>query len=446
MRALPPSLLLLCLSHLTTAKRGGGGGSFNVPSSSGSSSGSSGGGGSGSSGGGTYTPPPPPCDQGLCVCGMINERENIYELPGLYYNGTITVTHQLTSNPAWTAEATTTRAGEKCRNNDHETKTYEYPALFFVGPNGNSSDTNPIFWALRGFQPPDQQLNGPSLDVYQRWVHIRSSDFVVTDTSLEAQFFGQYQYFDSDETRAHQQTRVYWDTNVTTSDSKTYTASATYVNAPPEIGLQSLAFGSPPDGAKPRSSQYVTLSDVCYYDYELWMSSHGFVQSSYIPKGNNNLWATTPTLFLSTGSTAQISNIGSDTLTFSLNSTLSNTIAFASNSESTCAFSASSPRTAFMRSFNLLHWRESEETTKQYLWNISATVGLSFQGTIVAENSTKINGSSGGVPTFAENYERRNKDNSTSGSGTKSGGERVEVGYLIGLLGMMGIGMAVLGW
>jgi hypothetical protein len=442
MRTLPTSLLLLCVAHLTTSKRGGGG-SFHIPSDVGSGSGGSG--SSGGSSGVPYTPPPPPCDEGLCTCAMISERENIYELPGLYYNGTITVTHQLTGNPAWTAEATTTRAGEKCDNNDHVLKTYTYPALFFIGPKGNASDTNPVFWALRGFQPPDQQLNGPSLDVYQRWVHVRSSDFVVTDDSLASQFFGQYQYYDSDETGFHQQTRVYWDTNVTTSDQNTWSASATYVNAPPELGLENRAFGNPPAGAKPRSSQYVTLSDVCYYDYEVWDSEVSLVASSYIPAGGNYLWTTTPTLFLPLGSSASITNIGGDSLSFQLNSTLANSVSFVSVSESTCAFGPSTPRIPFKNTFDLLHWRQAQAATSQYIWNVSATVGLSFEGVIVKENSTVINGTQNGAPTFGEVYERKGKDNFTTGS-AKSGAGKVYVsmGSIVSIAMVVGIGMRVL--
>jgi hypothetical protein len=194
MRSLPTSLVIFCLAQIAFTKRGGGGGfSSGSGSSSSGSSGSGSSGSSGSSGGGTYTPPPPPCEQGLCVCSMINERENVYELPGLYYNGTVTITHQLSQNSAWDAEAEGSPASTKCANDDRAVKTYEYPALFYIGPNGNASDTNPVFWALRGFQPPDQKLNDNYLDVYQRWLHIRSSDFVVSDTSLKSQFFGQYQ-------------------------------------------------------------------------------------------------------------------------------------------------------------------------------------------------------------------------------------------------------------
>src|ERR1700712_392502 len=146
MRTLPISLLLFIFTQLSQCKRGGGGGfSSGGSSSGGSSSGSGTNSGSTPCGTACAVPPPkPPCDLGICGCAMVNERENLFELPGLYYNGTITLTHQLTQNSAWDAEALSTSTGTKCDNDDRSQKTYQYPALFFVGPNGNTSDTNPI--------------------------------------------------------------------------------------------------------------------------------------------------------------------------------------------------------------------------------------------------------------------------------------------------------------
>jgi hypothetical protein len=133
----------------TVAKRGGGGGGSSW-GDYGGSSGSGGGGDNGNDGGGSYTPPPPPppCDQGTCVCAMIDGRMDLYELPGLYYNGTITVSHKLTQNSAWDAERLHPNGGQMCKpTNDDAVKTYEYPALFYIGPQG--MDTK-----LRQTRPP----------------------------------------------------------------------------------------------------------------------------------------------------------------------------------------------------------------------------------------------------------------------------------------------------
>src|SRR5690606_2206777 len=100
-------------------------------------------------------------------------------------NGTLTVTHKLGDSSVWLFEYPPDSRFGRCQNNDRNTKTYEYPGLLFVGNTGNDSDTNPIFWILRGYQPADQTSrrddDPPYVDVAQRWVHIRSSDFVVTD-------------------------------------------------------------------------------------------------------------------------------------------------------------------------------------------------------------------------------------------------------------------------
>jgi hypothetical protein len=101
---------------------------------------------------------------------------------------------------------------------------------------GNSSDTNPINWALRAFQPQEQTSEN-YLDLYERWIHIRSSDFVVTDTSLQSQYNGQYEYFASDATGHHQETHVYWNTSVSKTEGNTCSASEEYVAQPGEISL-----------------------------------------------------------------------------------------------------------------------------------------------------------------------------------------------------------------
>lgn len=109
-------------------------------------------------------PPPPPvpepeCDMSKCACVMVDERTAQCELPGMYYNGTVTVTHKLEDSSMWLYEEPGRNPEENslwCTNNDRNTKTYQYPALIFVGNPGNDSDTNPIFWILRGYQPANQ--------------------------------------------------------------------------------------------------------------------------------------------------------------------------------------------------------------------------------------------------------------------------------------------------
>ncbi|KAI3321876.1 hypothetical protein HD806DRAFT_523799 [Xylariaceae sp. AK1471] len=398
------------------AKRGGGGGGGGGSSGGGDYGGSSGSGGGGDGGdddGGSYTPPPPPppCDQGACVCAMIDGRMDLYELPGLYYNGTITVSHKLVQNSAWDAERLHPNDGQMCKpNNDDAVKTYKYPALFYIGPQGNDSDTNTVHWALRGYQPPEQMSGDQYLDIYERWIHLRSSDYVVTDNSTEAYYFGQYEYYASDETGRHRETHTYWDTTVSQGSGNTYSVVAEYVSMPSEIPLSQSSYAALPKGTGPRSSQYITLSDVCYYDQEGWGISTEPMRPSYIPKGNDYIWTTTPTMFLGLGAKASMSGIGANSMQFSMRTTIANALALVSPVQASCDDAAHTYYTRFSSNFNVMHWIEASEYNPGNLWNMTVDVQLVFEGDIVSENSTKITGFEDGTPIFEKQIERNWND------------------------------------
>lgn len=412
-------LILLALISLfvgfSDAKRGGGGGGGSDSDDDGGSSSGGGDDGDDSSGPGYVAPPPaPPCDMGECACAQVNEREELYRLPGLYYNGTVKVTHRISSSSAWDLAAEAGSEARTCDNNDDQTKTYEYPALLMVGPTGNSSDSNPIFWALRAFQPPDQQLDREQyLNVDARWIHIRSSDFVVTDNSLEASYFGQYDYYASDETGRHQVTKTYWDTDVTDMRDSTFSADATYRAAPPDVSpVASIS----EEENFPKSSQYITLSDVCRYGYEFYLAS-GAVSQSQIPEGNNYFWTTLATVFLQTGASARLEDIGSPTARFSLNGTSGqNDLVFTpTNPDVSCEW-VNTVMTKFTNQLSLMEEMDKGGTL-EHMWNMTVTMGLSFEGDLVRENSTTINGTSGGTPTFAKGFET-SSTSTTAGSST----------------------------
>lgn len=355
---------------------------------------------------------------------MIPVRMDLYELPGLYYNGTLTITHKLTQNSAWDTISLAKPGAETCANNDETQKTYEYPALFFIGPKGNDSDTNPVHWALRAYQPTDQMTGSQYLDVSQRWVHIRSSDFVVTDGSLKSSIFGQYQYFASDATRMHRETRVYWDTAVTATGGDTYSATASYVAQPSEVGLNDLSYGLLDEGTGPRSSQYVTLSDVCYYGQEMYAASDVSVPRSKIPKDNQYLWDTRPAVMLPLGAEASITEIGAKSMSLTMNTTVSSQLAFVNPDEATCSAPTygwlSYENTMYALQWSKARWSHSN------LWNISASIDISFKGDMVTENSTTIKGLEDGQLVFAETYERT-YDNTTGSSG--NGASALDLGW-----------------
>lgn len=339
----------------------------------------------------------------------------MYRLPGMYYNGTVKITHQVTSSSVWDMPAQAGLGPNSCDNKDGTPKTYEYPALLMVGPTGNASDSNPIFWALRAFQPPDQQLASEQyLNVDQRWIHIRSSDFVVTDQSLATQYFGQYDYLASDETNQHQVTRTYWDTNITSLDGSSFNADATYTAAPPNISPLSSYNG---ERSYPKTSQYITLSDICYEGYDFFLS-YAAVPKSKIPKDNLYDYTTLVTSFLSSGATARLEDIGADTARFTLNgSSAPNDLAFVpEDPDKGCTYQTTFV-TRFVNGLSLMQDEASAGTSERF-WNLSVTVGLSFEGSLVRENSTSVNGTRDGKPTFARGYEREDaattSQNSTS--------------------------------
>lgn len=114
----------------------------------------------------------------------LQTRLQLYALPGLYYNGTLTVTHRVSDNSAYAMEdlddglelGSKFTKDSRCSSDDGAEKTYKYPALFHVGPRGNDEDYNPLHWSLKGFQ---QSSVSGYVGVLQCVVHVRSSDFFV---------------------------------------------------------------------------------------------------------------------------------------------------------------------------------------------------------------------------------------------------------------------------
>lgn len=118
-----------------------------------------------------YVPPPPapPCDMSDCACAQVDGRMNLYEPPGMYYNGTITA-----SRPVKLSRFTTLKSHrsiitlrkarfEKLLRKPNQASepaqttmisqrhTRTQPFYSWV-QRGDSSDTKPVFWALRAFQ------------------------------------------------------------------------------------------------------------------------------------------------------------------------------------------------------------------------------------------------------------------------------------------------------
>lgn len=445
--SLPQTLLLVLLhaGRLVTAQRRGGGG---------------GGGGGGDNGAGelddidipdTPTPPKegppkpqPTCEESRCVCAMIDERTSQYELPGMYYNGTVTVEHKIDDSSVWLfedTEKTQENYYKWCGNKDGETKTYEYPALLFVGNTGNDSDTNPIFWILRGYQPADQtDLDTEYLDVRQRWIHLRSSDFVVRDESRKG-LRGQYRYLETDATAVYGETSVYWRTNISdhSEASSSFSARATYEHEPilteesgeiPDVDMPS--WDPDEDSQDVRTSQYVTLSDVCNVLHQTVEGASSAPGSSITEGDEDNAMsgATTPTVWLPLGTVAEMSGIGSETARFELTSRDWERVRPYASGQSASCFDDVGRQRFEWSGFSHMHRFGQPES----IWNLTLSLlSLSFEGSLVGENSTDITSfGDDGTPVFGAKYERAPREEeenppSSSGDGEENNAAAIPV-------------------
>lgn len=368
------------------AGRGGSGGGHSSGSSDSDLGGAGGGYTSGNSGGGDDDDdddyeipdidiPPPPCY--TCHCQRIQQLEDFYALPGSYYNGTLTINHRVTESTARDA-AVQDPSSRTCPLDDDQPKTYQYPALFSIGSNLNASDTNKVYFILRGFAPP-QDIYSSSDSALSEWVHIRSADMFT-------------QWRGSDQSSSYpDETHTYWSVSLSAAGSSRWTANATYRTQPqPEDGSYSSS-----SDAVVRSSNYVTLSDVCSYDME-YRYSDGFPPSSPFPKDNLDE-TTIPTIFFDLEARASIEGIGSDTLTFNMSGSVRRQVVSVGKSEG-CGSSLSSYPSAFYKSLASLRMHDTYRQDNSY--NLSASVNVGFEGRIVQENSTTVKADGNGSPVW----------------------------------------------
>ncbi|KAF4463472.1 hypothetical protein FALBO_9703 [Fusarium albosuccineum] len=440
--SLQATILLLLLLHfrLVAARRGGGsrGGSSGDGGSSGGGGGGGYGGGSGSggssggSGGGTepiFHPynyynngidddfdPDFTCGLGTCGCQQLTEREIVYGIPGLYYNGTLTVRHHITNSTSWID-----KGSGACGMSDDSPKTYKYPALFLVAPTGNRTDTNPFHWRLFGFQPADQTAGatGRYLDVFQRWINLRSSDYVLSNTPWSGNYFEFEQegrYTLSDGTNAHENTTVYWSTNITDENIENLSARAVYKRKPPPLNDNSYQ-------TEVASSQYLTLSDVCAWNFEVQDEDPVTLPPSKIPKGNDYFNTTTPTFWLQPGAVAEMKGIGATEMTLTLNQSLNTARPFLSQRQAVCGKGRATEDDdyylnepfEFVAFWHLLH---ADGVPELPYWLLDLSISLSFEGNLVSENSTRINGTDKDHLIFESTYETPPPDyTQTSNSG-----------------------------
>ncbi|KAM0490096.1 hypothetical protein ACHAP8_011922 [Fusarium lateritium] len=441
------NIIVLLLVYLNTVAARRGGGSWGGSGGGSSGGGSSGGGGSGGgSGGGTADNPPPgfnpwsyqnngifdesdtgwKCDPKSCGCQQLTEREIVYGIPGLYYNGTLTIQHHITNSSAWLD-----KGPGACGMADDESNTYKYPALFLVAPTGNKTDANPFHWRLLGFQPADQTLGatGPYIDIYQRWVHLRSSDFVVSGTPYGGTYFydtsiGRYTL--SDATDHHRNTTAYWSTKITNYDIENISARAVYKTKPPLLDLDPDT-----DRVEPASSQYITFSDVCAWNSELPSSDEYKTLQRSNFSSNDHINTTTPTVWLEPGAVAEMKGIGASKMTFTLQSSLDRVMPWMNLRQAYCGdgYKEGTQDYSIDDPFELGYFQYLTNNDELNVWRLDMSFSLSFEGSVVRENSTRINGTGKDGLVFDATYETPPPDNtlpsehdgSSSGSGSDSG-------------------------
>ncbi|EEY23461.1 conserved hypothetical protein [Verticillium alfalfae VaMs.102] len=414
-------LLVCLLAGSAAAQRKGGGGGGGGGGSSNDDDDSSTGGGGGDSGGddsgsgsGSGTDDGSSRPDNSAPCGYFARLET-FGLPGLYYNGTLTVRHHITHNTVWDEES---EPIDVCDNDDRDVKTSRYPALVLIAPTGNESDTNPMHWVLRGFQPAHEyHALRDAVDFKQRWVYIRSSDFVISNYTREYNtVFSPYwtnRYDDSDATDLEETTRVYWPTNITAEDDGTFSAQAEYAQAPPIINSKDY-IGSFPRPGK-HTSQYVTVKSVCsmnqrYYedeeDIDTVRGSDGAKRrrqddDGFDENGERIWYSSNPTFWLDKGATMEMAGIGADQMTLTLNNSLDKAIPWMGEREGGCSPDEREPFE--LSNFNPM---QSAAYEGQGLrpWNVTLRISLSFEGSIVRENSTTVNGVEGGKLLFNAGY------------------------------------------
>jgi len=410
-----PLVVALAFVGLASAQRrkggGGGGGDFGGDHEDsdgyGDDENDAGGSSTGDSGSGSSRP-----------CGWL-ARQHAFGLPGLYYNGTLTVQHQLTDNTAW---EDADEDFNDCDNNDKELKTYEYPALLLVGPTANESDSNPMHWVLRGHEPQGEGSGYYQVDFLQRWVYIRSSDFVVSNRStLYTTDYLVDRLEDIDATDLDDETRIYWATNITSDDGKIFSASAEYVETPPTIDLdqepyESMVLYRPGK----RTSGYVTLSDVCRFGQSIVDSDDDEAAVEELRgaskkrrslrtreyHASRSLADGTPTLWLEKGVRAEMENIGASSMTWSLNATMTRAIPWVGMRSAGChTFSFENDAFEMSSFYPLQSDRYKEEGLNHIIpWNISVDFSLTFRGSLVRENSTTLEGERNGKLLFGRDY------------------------------------------
>lgn len=185
---------------------------------------------------------------------------------------------------------------------------------------------------------------------------------------------------------------------------------------PPLLDVDNPAYRNRPDWrAGLRSSQYITLSDVCNYNQRLlddWYDGDD-VEAIHDASGRemrrqeNDIWeATEPTVWLEKGATVEMEDIGAQKMRWTLQATLDKAVPWkGARKGGVCSdttpfeFSDFVPYTSRNNDGD-----SSVEATVP--WNITLDVSLSFEGLLIKVNSTTLDGEEDGKFLFGAGYEQ----------------------------------------
>lgn len=131
--------------------------------------------------------------------------------------------------------------------------------------------------------------------------------------------------------------------------------------------------------------------------------SRSSVSRLIISEGNIYTWTTTPTVFFDLEAEARVQRIGDDTLSFQMNGSTQDGTTFVGSASSSC----NGVMMKLYESSDILQWDEASETSNEVnIWNLTVAINLSFEGSIVKENSTTVNSTEAATSVWAASYAR----------------------------------------
>ena len=146
---------------------------------------------------------------------------------------------------------------------------------------------------------------------------------------------------------------------------------------------------------------------------------------------NDHINTTTPTVWLEPGAVAEMKGIGASKMTFTLESSLNAVRPWMNLPQANCGDGAKEGTRdyAFNDPFELGYFNYLTNNDELNVWRLDLSFSLSFEGSLVRENSTRINGTDKDGLVFEATYETPPPDYTLpSESNRPSGGSNSDSG------------------